>query len=76
MERPNWLVATARATALVVPMTITVILGFYVGNWLDEELGTSPLLLLLFGIGGLILGFYRMIIELNRRRGDGDDNGA
>ena len=38
----------ARVAGLVLPMTITVVGGFFLGGWLDTKLGTSPLLLLGF----------------------------
>jgi hypothetical protein len=62
----------ARVAGLVLPMTFTVVGGFFLGGWLDEKLGTSPLLLLALGLGGLLIGFWRMNTELQKAR-DKDD---
>ncbi len=60
--------AVTRVAGLVLPMTVTVIVGFALGGWLDKRLGTSPLLLLALGLGGLLIGFWRMNTELQKAR--------
>jgi F0F1-type ATP synthase assembly protein I len=64
----------ARVAGLVLPMTITVVGGFFLGGWLDTKLGTSPLLLLGFGLGGLLIGFWRMNTELQKARNKDDQD--
>ena len=55
-------------------MTLTVVAGFFLGGWLDTKLGTSPLLLLGFGLGGLLIGFWRMNTELQKARNRDDQD--
>jgi F0F1-type ATP synthase assembly protein I len=64
----------ARVAGLVLPMTLTVLGGFFLGGWLDRKLGTSPLLLLALGLGGLIIGFWRMNSELGKARKKDDQH--
>jgi F0F1-type ATP synthase assembly protein I len=72
MPDPDLLTTVARVSGTVLQMTLTVVLGFFLGGWLDDKLGTSPLLLLGLGIGGLILGFWRMHSELQKARRNDD----
>ena len=50
-----------RATAVVTEMAATVILGVYVGSYLDTRLGSSSVLLLTFTLGALVVGMIRLI---------------
>ena len=52
MKDPGFLRAAASAAARVTELTVSVVLGTWVGSWLDETLGTTPWLLLL----GVCLG--------------------
>jgi F0F1-type ATP synthase assembly protein I len=66
--------AVTRVAGLVLPMTVTVVGGFFLGGWLDKRLGTSPLLLLALGLGGLLIGFWRMNTELQKARSKDDQH--
>lgn len=43
-------------------LAVFTLLGFWVGRWLDNWLGTSPLFLLLGVLGGLGLGIYGVFL--------------
>ncbi len=45
---------------------VSVVVGFLLGSWLDKWLNTSPYLLLIFGVAGIIAG-YRSIFRLVKR---------
>lgn len=53
-------------SGMVMEMAILVILGALVGNWLDSQLQTSPLLLLLALGAALVLGMTRIIRTIDR----------
>ncbi len=38
-------------------MGLAVVLGWFVGHWLDGKLGTDPYLMLLFVVLGSVAGF-------------------
>ena len=61
------------ASGMVMEMAVLVILGALAGNWLDNRLDTSPLLLLA-GLGSaLILGMTRIIRTIDRLSKDPSD---
>jgi F0F1-type ATP synthase assembly protein I len=60
MIRPETLKAMARASAMVLEMWIMIVAGAAAGHWLDERLGTSPLLLLCLSSAMLAGGIYRI----------------
>jgi len=41
-------------------MAVTVILGVYLGGFLDTTLGYSPVCLLSFTLGALVIGMVRL----------------
>ena len=53
-------------SAMGLELGLSVIVGLIVGNFLDEQFGTEPWLLLLFLIFGLIAGF-RSVIRLLKK---------
>jgi ATP synthase protein I len=57
-------------------IAISILLGVWGGLWLDEKLGTSPIMVIVGLILGLIVAFYgvyRMLLPLMRdRRNKGD----
>lgn len=55
-----------RFSALGLELGLSVIVGLFVGDFLDEVFGTEPWLLLLFLIFGLIAG-YRSIFRLLKK---------
>jgi len=58
---------------MVMEMTILVILGAATGSWLDNQLHTSPLLLLLALGAALVLGMTRIIRTIDRLSKDPPD---
>jgi len=60
------------ASAIVTEMSLLIVAGAFAGYWLDDNLGTSPFLLLLGIVGGLIVGMTRLLTTLNRLTGDNE----
>lgn len=52
------------AMSFGVTMVVSLLLGYYGGNWLDCKYGTSPLFLIIGLLGGTALAFYSMVKEL------------
>ena len=59
---PKWMMYSSMGLEL----GLSVVVGFLIGSWLDEWLGTEPWLLLVFGIAGITAG-YRSIFRLVKR---------
>lgn len=55
-----------RFAALGTEFGVTIVAGVVAGYYLDEWLGTSPLMILLFTIGAFSGAIYRMIAMLKR----------
>ena len=53
-------------SGMVMEMAVLVILGALAGSWLDSQLQTSPLILLLALGAALVLGMSRIIRTLDR----------
>ena len=53
---------------------LSVVVGFLIGTWLDEWLGTAPWFLLIFGIAGIIAG-YRSMFRMVKRMQSDTENG-
>lgn len=54
-------------------LAATVILMFFIGYWLDRELNTYPILIILFSLlGGFaaIYNFIRSVLKLNSKEKD------
>jgi ATP synthase protein I len=54
------------ASSVGLELGIAVTLGVFIGLWLDDELGTSPWLLLLFIAFGLVAGFRGVLRAVAR----------
>jgi len=57
-----------RFSTVGLELGISVLLGLFVGQWLDRRLGTEPWLLLLFLGFGMVAGFrsvFRLLRDLN-----------
>ncbi len=53
-------------------LAVAVLIGFFIGRWLDQKLGTTPLFLLIgifWGVGG---SFYSLYIQVKRLQ-DGEN---
>ena len=67
---PKWVMYSSMGLEL----GLSVVVGFLIGNWLDEWLETDPCFLLIFGIAGIIAG-YRSIFRLVKRvQADSEQN--
>lgn len=66
MIHPRLLQRMSIAAAIILEMAVTVVLGVVAGAWLDNKLGSSPALLVVLAIGGLIVGMTRLVHSLNR----------
>ena len=54
--------------ALMIPTTLaaSVLVGAFVGNWLDDRFGTGPWLMLLFVVMGSVAGIRQTMQILKR----------
>jgi F0F1-type ATP synthase assembly protein I len=60
---------TLSLSSVGLEMGIAVIIGLFVGRWLDGQAGTAPWLMILFVIFGFAAGFkgvYRAMREADR----------
>ncbi len=53
-------------SSLGVELGLSVVVGFWLGSWLDGVFDTDPWLLFVFGLAGIVAG-YRSIYRLHRR---------
>jgi F0F1-type ATP synthase assembly protein I len=58
------------ASALVIEMAGLIIGGLLGGAWLDEKLGTAPILMALLPFVGLVGSIYRIVRVLEHRSED------
>ncbi len=71
-----------RFSTIGLELGLAVVLGLFVGQYLDDRFGTTPWLLLLFLLFGLVAGFrnlFRLLKEVNApaepepgEKGDGE----
>jgi len=50
-----------------ISMIMPIIMGLYIGNWLDNRLGTGPVFLFIFIIMGIISAFIS-VYKLTQRQ--------
>mgnify|MGYP000876729211 CR=1 FL=1 len=63
--------AMSMISQLSFSIAVPIVLGALAGHWLDEKFGTGIiffLILLFLGIGGGIMGAYKQIIEIGKRK--------
>jgi len=53
-------------SSMGVELGLSVVVGFWLGSWLDGVFDTEPWLLFVFGLAGIVAG-YRSIYRLHRR---------
>lgn len=56
---------------------VSILLGVWGGHWLDEKFGTSPVLVIVGLILGLVVAFYgvyRMLLPLMRNKRDKENS--
>lgn len=65
---PNRMSRYLRFSTVGLELGFSVLIGLFVGQWLDKRLGTDPWMLLLFLLFGMVAGFrsvYRLLRDLN-----------
>jgi ATP synthase protein I len=62
------------ASSVGLELGISVIVGLLFGMWLDRQIGTSPWMMLLFLVFGLIAGFRGMFRAVRRAEKAGEEN--
>jgi F0F1-type ATP synthase assembly protein I len=74
MFDPRVLKGMVRASAMVFELGVLVVVGALAGSWLDGQLGTSPLLLMLLSLAALVGGMIRLHRTLQRLDAENDHN--
>lgn len=72
-ETPNRMRKYLRLSTVGLELGFSVLIGLFIGQYLDEWLGTEPWLLLLFLIFGMVAGFrsiFRLLRDLNTSKDD------
>jgi F0F1-type ATP synthase assembly protein I len=65
----------AYLTQVAFLMLTPIIGGVYLGNWIDEKLGSSPWILLLgivMGVGTAFLSLYKFVMTVTKKDDDAD----
>lgn len=70
----TFLVKVGRATAVVTEMAVTVVLGVFLGSYLDDRFALSPVLLLTFSLGALTVGMVRLTRSVGKLTASDDDH--
>ena len=65
-ETKRTAIQVARVSSIGIAMVIAVFGCFYLGRWLDQQLGTEPYLTLLFLLIGIAAGFRNMYLLVKR----------
>lgn len=68
--------ALALAAEIGFAIAIPIVLGAYLGAWVDRQFGTEPLALLLGVLTGVFSGFYTIYRLLAFRRDNGPSRGS
>ena len=55
-------------TAAIGQLFFLVLVGFFLGNWLDAHFSISPLMAILFALSGIILGFRNLIYVVKKNQ--------
>lgn len=56
----GWMRKAGIASSIGITMVASVLIGWYVGSWLDDKLGSSPWLMLVGTLLGVAAGFIEM----------------
>lgn len=62
--RYSWVKAAALGTSMAMTLAGLVLGGFLLGRYLDTRWGTEPIFLLVFMLGGLVLGGVYIVAVL------------
>jgi len=74
-ETPDKFRRYLRFSSMGLELGLSVLVGLFIGQWLDKRFGTAPWLLLLFLIFGMVAGFRSIFRLLKKLQDDqaGDD---
>ena len=64
--RDSGLISGARYAGFGFEFAATIVAGVLIGNYLDQWLGTSPWLLLLFTLGAMVGALQRLLSSLKK----------
>ena len=67
----GWMRKAGIASSIGLTMVASVLIGWYVGSWLDGKLGSSPWLMLTGTLMGIAAGFIEMA-NVAKRLSDDD----
>lgn len=70
----TFLLRVGRATGIVSEMAVTVILGVYLGSYLDERFDLSPVLLLTLTLSALTVGMFRLVRGVEKLTASDEDH--
>jgi ATP synthase protein I len=60
-DNGRWIRKAGLASSIGLVMVISIAIGYFFGSWLDRVFRTSPWLMLVFTIMGIVAGFVQMI---------------
>ena len=70
MPREDFWSAAASYTHLGITLAASIVLGFFLGYWIDGKIGTTPLLGIIGAFAGGTGGFINLVRTLNRLQKD------
>ena len=65
-ETKQTAIQMARVSSIGIAMVLAIFGCFFLGRWLDRQLGTEPYLTLLFLLIGIAAGFRNMYVLIKR----------
>ncbi len=65
-ETKQTVIQMASVSSVGIAMVLAVVGCFFLGNWLDQKLGTEPYLAFLFLLIGIAAGFRNMYVLIKR----------
>lgn len=68
---PTILKQLALLTQIGLLMAIPIFLSMFIGYWLDNRFGTSPLFLAIFILAGVYAAFRNLFITVLKKTGQG-----
>jgi F0F1-type ATP synthase assembly protein I len=77
LGKPNSLGSAGKYAGLGLQFVVAILLFLYVGQWLDEKLGTEPVFLyvgVFVGAGAAFFSMYRMLMADLRREEEAKKN--
>lgn len=59
-NRRRWTRNAGLASTIGIVMVVATFIGYMVGSWLDNKLGTSPWLMFVLSLMGIVAGFIEV----------------